>query len=60
MVLVTPNAIYDESMAQALLRPFEAQLRDAIDILTKNGVLAKHRSETTRRLPGRGFVITDK
>lgn len=60
MVLVTPTASYVDSVAHAFLKPFEPRILEAVEILTNAGVLSKQRSETTRRIPGRGFIINEK
>lgn len=60
MVLATPTPSYTEVQAFTLLKPFESHLIQAVDILTSNSVLAKQKSETDRRVPGRGFFLNEK
>lgn len=60
MLLITPSASYDETSGAAFIRPFEAMLEEATDRLAESSTIVRFHSDSSRRLPGRNFVLGDK
>ncbi|KAI9002737.1 hypothetical protein BC832DRAFT_560731 [Gaertneriomyces semiglobifer] len=61
MILTTPPKVYDASHAYFVLGKYPLTLVDnAIKTLSKNQTIVKQKGGADRRVPGRGFALSDK
>ncbi|GBC02145.1 hypothetical protein RclHR1_04480009 [Rhizophagus clarus] len=60
MILMTPEDQYDPTHAFAVLNRYEPYVKEAIDLVKETGAIVKVKGGSDRRIPGRGFHVSDK
>jgi hypothetical protein len=57
---MTPEDQYDPYHAFAVLNRYEPYVKEAIDLVKETGAIVKVKGGYDRRIPGRGFHVSDK
>ncbi|CAG8528472.1 10119_t:CDS:10 [Funneliformis mosseae] len=60
MILMTPEDQYDPTHAFSILNRYEPYVKEAIDLVKETGAIVKVKGGNDRRIPGRGFHVSDK
>jgi hypothetical protein len=60
MILMTPEDQYDPTHAFVVLNRYEPYVKEAIDLVKETGAVVKVKGGNDRRIPGRGFHVSDK
>ncbi|RIA98286.1 hypothetical protein C1645_870827 [Glomus cerebriforme] len=60
MILMTPEDQYDPNHAFAVLNRYEPYVKEAIDLVKETGAIVKVKGGNDRRIPGKGFHVSDK